>query len=146
MKRRFVCLSVIWVVITILAVPVFSQSAAQDPAEEAAAPAEEAAAPAEEAAAPNELSVYGEVQAVNAQASSITIQYYDYDSDEEKTLEAVINKDSRLENVKAVNEIKKGDWVDITCATAPGGNIALDIIVEKEDLFEEESASDDVTD
>jgi len=138
MKKYFVCLSVTWAVITVLTIPAFSQSSQ--------APAKEDPLSAEEAAKPNELAIYGEVQAVNAQAASMTVQYYDYDSDEEKTLEVALDKDSRLENVKSIDEIKKGDWVDVTCTTASGRNIALDVIVEKEDLFEEGYVPDNMTD
>jgi len=139
MKKYFVCLSVTWAVITVLTIPAFSQNATQ-------APAKKNSVPAEEAAKPKELFVYGEVQAVNARTASMTVQYYDYDSDEEKTLEVALNKDSRLENVKSIDEIKKGDWVDITCIASLGKKIALNVIVEKEDLFEEEYAPDNMTD
>ena len=139
MKKHFVCLSVTFAVITVLTIPAFSQNATQ-------APAKEDSVSAEETAKPNELSIYGEVQAVNAQTDSMTVQYYDYDNDEEKTLEVALDKNSRLENVKAIDEIKKGDWVDVICTMALGKNIALDIIVEKEDLFEEEYAPDNMTD
>ena len=138
MKKHFVCLSVIWAVITVLTIPAFSQNFK--------APAKEGSVSAEEAAKPKELFIYGEVQAVNAQTASMTVQYYDYDSDEEKTLEVALDKNSRLENVKSVDEIKRGDWVDVTCISSLGKKIALNVIVEKEELFEEEYAPGSMTD
>jgi len=93
--------------------------------------------PAEAAVKTNELSIYGEVQAVNVQTASLSVQYYDYDNDEEKTLEVSLDKDSRLENVKAIGEVKKGDWVDVTYTVAGGKNTAKMISVEVEDLSPE---------
>ncbi len=106
----------------------------------AAPPPWPATAPAEPAAKTNELSIYGEVQAVNIQAASISVQYYDYDNDEEKTLEVSLDKDSKLENVKAIGEVKKGDWVDVTYAVIAGKNTAKMISVEKEELSAEDNA------
>ncbi len=91
------------------------------------------AAAAKEADQPKELSIYGEVQSVNAASNSIAVQYYDYDNDEEKTLEISLDKDSKLENVKAIDGIKKGDWADITYTATGGRNIAKMISVETEE-------------
>ena len=138
MKKYFVCLSTACVAMMILITPVFSQRVTQ-------AAVNEDPIQTQEDVKADELSIYGEIQSVNAQAASITVQYYDYDSDEEKTLEAVFDKNSKLENVKAIDEIKKGDWVDIICTTAAGKNIVLTLSVDKEDLFEEENSLDNIT-
>ncbi|MDP2928998.1 MAG: hypothetical protein Q8O01_02910 [Candidatus Omnitrophota bacterium] len=151
MKKRLMCLSIVWVIMATLAVPVFSQDS-QTPAVEDSMPAKAPqavaqapqAAPAQEAAVPSELSIYGEVQTVNVQAASMTVQYYDYDNDEEKTLEVALDKDSKLENAKAIDEIKKGDWADVTYVVTSGKNIARSISVEKEDLSAEENAPSNV--
>ena len=103
-------------------------------------PAPEAGQVKEEAPRMIELSIYGEVQNVNAQANSMTVQYYDYDNDEEKTAEITLDSNSKLENVNAIGEVKKGDWVDITYTSTAGKNMAKLVSVEKEEPAQEESA------
>jgi len=97
--------------------------------------------PPEEGAAARELSVYGEVQAVNADTNSMNVQYYDYDSDEEKTVDMLANKDTKIENAASLANIAKGDWVDVTYAAADGKNVARSIIVEKEEKEAEPAAA-----
>jgi len=113
--------------------PAFSQEK-----EVAAAKTPESATPVAEAekettVQPNNLSIYGEVQVVNAEGNTLSVQYYNYDSDEEKTMDIAVNKDTKLENAAALGEIKKGDWVDVTYVTSEGKNAAKVIIVEKEE-------------
>lgn len=86
---------------------------------------------AKEASQVQELSIYGEVQAVNPQAGSIKVQYYDYDTDEEKPVDIISGKDTKIENAATLNDIKQGDWVDVVYSVAEGKNIATTIIVEK---------------
>jgi hypothetical protein len=136
------------------AVPAFSQDP-QAPAKDDTATVQETPAaaiqapvipPTPEAPAKiNELSIYGEVQTVSVQASSISVQYYDYDNDEEKTLEVSLDKDSKLENVKALDAVKKGDWVDITYTVVGGKNIAKMVNVEAEEPIAENNAPIDTT-
>lgn len=87
----------------------------------------------EEAAEAKELSIYGEVQAVNAASNSITVQYYDYDSDEEKNIDITLGADAKIENAKGINDIKKADWVDVTYEVSAGKNMAKTVSVEKEE-------------
>jgi hypothetical protein len=158
MRKYFVCISIIFAVITLSAVSAFSQDSQVAPKDEtvsAQAPAVQTpqaepaasspAAPVETEVKTNELSIYGEVQAVNAQAASISVQYYDYDNDEEKTIEVSLDKDSKLENVKAVDEVKKGDWVDVTYVAAGGKNVAKMVSVEAEEVSAEENAPVETT-
>lgn len=84
--------------------------------------------------AAKDLSIYGEVQSVNAAANSIIVQYYDYDSDEEKTSDILADKDTKIENASGIADIKKGDWVDVTYVALDGKNTAKSIIVEKEEI------------
>lgn len=109
----------------------------ESPAAPALAPAPAAAAETLKTA---ELSIYGEVQNVNLQANSMTVQYYDYDNDEEKSTEITLDGSSKLENAKAIGDIKKGDWVDVTYTASAGKNIARVVSVEKEEPLEEENA------
>jgi hypothetical protein len=111
---------------------------AQQAVTTAASPVETAPAPAivEETPAGKELSIYGEVQSVNATANSITVQYYDYDSDEEKVVEIMADSSTRLENAAAIGNIAKADWVDATYVADNGKNVAKSILVEKEEKDE----------
>ncbi|MFA5146905.1 MAG: hypothetical protein WC515_06015 [Candidatus Omnitrophota bacterium] len=88
-----------------------------------------------------DLSVYGEIQSVNTFANSVTIQYYDYDTDEEKTSEIMLDKNTRLENAAALGEINKGDWADITYSAGDGKSTARVIAVEKETMEPEDAGS-----
>lgn len=151
MKRYslFLALAVV-LTISLFTLPAFSQEektpAEKAPVAPAPAPAvtetvpakmpemPPAPAPAKETAPMKDLSIYGEVKSVNPSASSMTVQYYDYDSDEEKSIDIVTDKDTKLENVANVGEIKQGDWIDATYAAKDSQNIAKSIIVEKEEM------------
>lgn len=109
-------------VLTILTNPIFSQEETQAPAAK------------ETEAQPEELSIYGEVQAVDEDSNSLSVQYYDYDSDEEKTIEIGVDKDTKIENAAKLDEIKQNNWVDVTYSVSAGKNIAKSIIVEKEEV------------
>lgn len=80
-----------------------------------------------------EISIYGEVKVVNTAAGSITVQYYDYDSDEEKTIEIAIDGITKMENASAVNDIKQGNWADVIYSVVDGKNVARSVIIEKEE-------------
>lgn len=86
-----------------------------------------------------DLTLYGEVQAVNPGSNSILVQYYNYDTDEEKAMEITFNKDTKIENAAALADIKKGDWVDVIYVTNGAKNVAVSLIVEKEEAITEES-------
>lgn len=126
-----------------LAAPAFSQ----DDKEEgilAAGPAPEVAAPVasamkEEPSKTKEVSIYGEVRTVNAAASTMSVQYYDYDSDEERSADITASGATKLENVTALADIKQGDWVDVTYSVVDGKNVASLISVEKEEEMPPES-------
>jgi hypothetical protein len=105
----------------------------QEAAKSEAAPAKaEPAAKAE----PEEEAIYGEVLAVNEADGSMTVQYYDYDADEEKNLEVGIDKATKFENAAALKDVKKGDWVDVSyLPSASAKKTAKSVKVEKaEDL------------
>ena len=153
MNKRFVCAIVISAIVAFSAISAFSEDT-QAPAKDdkvlskvTQAPVVQAAegSPAEISTKTNELSIYGEVQAVNAPASTMSVQYYDYDNDEEKTLEVALDKDSKLENVKTIGEVKKGDWVDVTYTVIGGKNTAKVVSVEVEEPAAENNAPIDTT-
>jgi hypothetical protein len=89
---------------------------------------------APQAPAPDEVSIYGEVTAANAAAGSITVQYYDYDADEEKSLEITTGTETKLDNAATVADIKAGNWVDVTYISKDAKNLAKSIFVEKDEL------------
>ena len=149
MKKFFAFVVIASVVMTLSVIPAFSQDQ-QTPAKEekapvqaapaVAAPAPAQPAPVQEAAKTSDLSIYGEIQAVNVAANSMSIQYYDYDNDEEKALEITADTNTKLENVKSIGDIKKGDWADVTYTAAGAKNTAKMISVEKEEPAAEETA------
>lgn len=143
-----------------IALPAFAQEDKQPAAEQPQAAAQPAVTETAAAASPSatippatgenvsakELSIYGEVQSVNASANSLTVQYYDYDSDEEKTIEITADANTKIENAAALGNINKSDWVDVTYTVADGKNLAKSIMVEKEEKEEEKvGAAPDTT-
>ena len=148
MKKYFTCITVISAIVALSAISAFSEDP-QAPAKDdttqvqilqTAAVQTPGGSPAEAAVKTNELSIYGEVQAVNIQAASMSVQYYDYDNDAEKIMEVSLDKDSKLENVKSIDGVKKGDWVDVTYTVTGGKNTARNVSVEKEEAAAEDNA------
>jgi hypothetical protein len=109
------------------------QAPAAAPAKETPSATQPQAAPVKESAGVKDTSIYGEVQSINAAGNSINVQYYDYDSDEEKTVEILVGKDTKLENATGINDIKAKNWVDVTYKNVDGKNLASSIAVEKEE-------------
>lgn len=140
--KRFLVISMLIAVLSLVAIPLFSQEnkepapaaqEAQSPTVSTSAPTP--AAPAKEAVtqAPEEISIYGEVKSTDEASNSTKLQYYDYDNDEEKTADIVIDKDTKMENAASLKDIKQGDWIDAVYLPKGGSNIAKSIIVEKEE-------------
>lgn len=97
----------------------------------------------EEAMQSEELSIYGEIQSVDTQnTGTLTVQYYDYDTDDEKTISINIDAGTKLENAQTPADIKSGDWADITYAVSGGKNTAKSVIVEKEEVVTPNEASE----
>ena len=92
-----------------------------------------APATSEKSTPPEEISIYGEIKAVNSTSNSITVQYYDYDSDQEKSIEITADTNTKIENAATITNIKQGNWADVIYAIVNGKNIAKSIIVEKEE-------------
>jgi Cu/Ag efflux protein CusF len=86
-----------------------------------------------EAAKPEEMSIYGEVKSTDSAANSVKLRYYDYDSDEEKTEEIILDRSTKMENAAGLQDIKEGDWIDAVYVPKGGKNIAKSVIVEKEE-------------
>ena len=63
----------------------------------------------------------------------MTVLYYDEETYEEKSIDLIVDNDTKLENAKALAEIKEGDWVDAIYVTKEGKNKATSVKVEKEE-------------
>ena len=93
------------------------------------------------AANPEEISIYGEIKSVNIAANSITVQYYDYESDNEKSIEIIADNNTKMEGAPAISDIKQGNWADINYTVVNGKNVAKSVVVEKDDAATETPAS-----
>jgi len=131
MKIKGAYLSLLIVaMLAFLAVPASAQDA-ENPVQAAALPVSEQVG---QTMATEELSIYGEVQSVDTTGTgSLTVQYYDYDADDEKMINIALDTKTKLENANSIADIKKGDWADVVYSTAAGKNSAISIIVEKEE-------------
>lgn len=137
MKNKIALLTVA-IVCALSVAGVYAQTTSSDEGRAAAnaplAAAADAVQPAKEAMAQQKSqNIYGEVQAVNASGGTMTVQYYDYDADEEKVIELTVSGDTRIENAPALADVKKGDWVDATFVAEGSKNTANAITVEKEE-------------
>jgi len=102
--------------------------------------AEDAKFPAGDQVTPQasaEVAIYGEIKAVNAEQASISIQYYEYDADEERTIDILFSPDTKFENASGIKDVKPGDWADITYTKSDSKNLAKLITVEREEAEEE---------
>ena len=73
-----------------------------------------------EASKAEEISIYGEIKSVNIATNSVVVQYYDYDSDNEKSIEIMTDNNTKIEGVLAVTDIKQGNWADINYTVVDG--------------------------
>jgi len=80
-----------------------------------------------------EVSIYGEIKSVDAVANSIVVQYYDYDSDNEKSVDITADSNTKIDGALTINDIKQGNWVDVNYAVINCKNMAKLIAVEKEE-------------
>lgn len=125
-------LFVFCMLVSLVAAPAISQDTGNTPA---ATQVESSPAPAPVIIPQDkEMAIYGEVQTINVQENTLAVQYYDYDSDSEKTADIAINTGTKLENAIVLSDIKRGDWVDVTY-TSTGGKFAAKVVtVEKEEV------------
>ena len=139
MKTRYLTILIVALIAMSSSAAAFAQT--EEKAAPLAAAAVSAPAPAPEAPQAKEIAIYGEVQTVDAAAGQVAIQYYDYDSDSEKTATVMVDKDSKIENAGSLGDIKKGDWADVTYTVKDGNNAAKVITVEKEETPATEQTS-----
>ena len=136
--RSFGRMLVLAVIVLACSIPAFSQEEKAGAVPAAPAAPVAPAAEAQTAAASGDIAIYGEVRSVNASSNSLTVLYYDEESYEEKTVDLVTDKDTKIENAPALSGLKEGDWIDATYKSKDGKNIATLIKLEKE---EEEAAT-----
>lgn len=129
---------VIAVMISLLALPGYSQESANT---EAPAPAAGTAPAPEAPSQAKEIAIYGEVQSVDTAKGVLAVQYYDYDSDGEKTSEIAVNAGTKMENAPGLADVKKGEWVDVTYTVRDGIKTAKVVTIEKEELPATEEAA-----
>ena len=119
------------ILVSLISIPAFSQDAGKAPAQAQEAPVP---TPVTDAASQaKEIAIYGEVQSADLSANILSVQYYDYDSDSEKTAAIAFYSDTKLENASTLGDIKKGDWVDVTYVVKDGKSVAKIVTVEKEE-------------
>ena len=111
-KHRVISLLVACLVVTLFTMPVFSQ---QNPANSASRD-EQVPIIRVETPQSNETSINGVVQAVDSVTNSLAVQYYDYESGQEKGIEIAVNKDTKIGNVSSLADIKRGDKANVTYA------------------------------
>jgi len=128
LRIRYILLSVFVLALSVSAAS--AQDAASPAVETVAAPTQDVVVPS----AADELSIYGEVQAADAAAGTVTVQYYDYDADEEKTISISCDLATKFENAASVADMKKGDWTDVTYILKDGKAVAKSVVVEKEEI------------
>ena len=126
-KHRLISLLVACLVVTLLTIPAFSQ---QNPANSASRD-EQVPIIRVETPQSNETSINGVVQAVDSVTNSLAVQYYDYESGQEKGIEITVNKDTKIGNVSSLTDIKRGDKANVTYTVSNAGNIAKSMWVEK---------------
>lgn len=137
-KRAYLSLAILAAMVLLSA-----SASAEDTPSAAQAAGATVAVEVENVMAAEELSIYGEIQAVDTEGSgSLTVQYYDYDSDDEKTVTISLDAGTKFENANSINDIVKGDWADVTYSANGAKNIALSIIVEKEEEIAAPMASE----
>ena len=149
-RYAFVYVIIFFMIITFLALPSLlkAEDTAKPAAQTAAPAAAQAPAPAQTASmAPvqsktADISVYGEVRNINKDANSIAIQYYDYDSDEERSAEIMLNKDTKLDGAASIGDIRQNDWADVVYVISEGKNVAKSVSVEKEETEDQPPAGD----
>lgn len=74
--------------------------------------------------------LWGEVKAVDPSASSLTVMYMDYQTDEEKDMVLTIDARTQFEAINGLSGIKVGDTASIDYVVEGGKNVARNISVE----------------
>ena len=86
---------------------------------------------------------WGKAVSVDANNNQINLKYLDYETDTEKEMSLIVDKDTRYEGVASLLDIKPQDTVSIDYIIKEGKNIAKQVNVEKiEDITPEVTPED----
>jgi hypothetical protein len=79
---------------------------------------------------------WGEVTNLDSQAKTLTLKYFDYETDQEKELVLAVDEKTAYENIKSFDEIKVKDTLSIDYAAGPENkNVAKNISLERPDAL-----------
>ncbi len=105
------------------------------------APVAEPAAPA--APEPDMQWLWGEVKSVDAASKELTVNYLDYESDNEKEVEIYTDDKTNFENIKSLTDIKLKDTVSVDYVLTPDNKyLARLISVEKPEEMSKEAPAE----
>jgi hypothetical protein len=88
--------------------------------------------------------VWGEVKSVDGAASTLTVTYMDYQTNEEKELSLTTDSQTEFEGVKDLSEIKTGNTSSIDYIVKDGKNIVRHISIEEMEAMPEAPVSPEV--
>lgn len=81
--------------------------------------------------------VWGEVKSVDGAASTLTVTYMDYQTNEEKELSLTTDSQTEFEGVKDLSEVKPGNTSSIDYIVNEGKNIVKHISIEEMEAMPE---------
>lgn len=81
--------------------------------------------------------VWGEVKSVDGAASTLTVTYMDYQTNEEKELSLTTDPQTEFEGVKDLSEVKPGNTSSIDYIVNDGKNIVKHISIEEMEAMPE---------
>jgi hypothetical protein len=92
-----------------------------------------------EVALEDTLWVGGEVISLDSSAGTISVSYYDFESDDLNDIDIAVTGQTEFEGVNSLSGIESGDYVDVDYVVSPEGkNVARLIAVEKLNIYPEE--------
>ncbi len=91
------------------------------------------------AAEPDLQWLWGEVKSVDASQQELTVNYLDYESDNEKEVKVLTDEKTNFENIKALADIKVKDTVSVDYVLTPDNKYLAKLVsVEKpEEMIKE---------
>ncbi|MDP2044063.1 MAG: hypothetical protein Q8K15_02700 [Candidatus Omnitrophota bacterium] len=79
---------------------------------------------------------WGEVTSLDGQAKTLSLKYFDYETDQEKELVLAVDEKTAYEDIKSFDEIKIKDTLSIDYAVGPENkNVAKNISLERPDAL-----------
>ncbi len=75
--------------------------------------------------------LWGEVINIDYPNKTLTVKYFDYETEIEKNIQVAVNNDTVYESVLSLDEIKQEDTISVDYVIAGSGNIAKNIGVER---------------